>query len=217
MPGLPANCPKCGPFVSNAIWVENSTNATFKNIGVSCPKCGGRAKGVEGTFDFSGSDISVKSAPPITHEILSKLKLLAERAKDEVPTNQELIQNIAAFSPALATALTPISKTKAPWFLLLIVWWIISNIHVNLNLEANIDLNKVVSQAIHAVEHTHSEVPPEKSKADKSKSAVDLTLATEANFKATLSREKETPSKRQLRRARGRMKFAKPGSPRPRG
>jgi rRNA maturation protein Nop10 len=55
---LPVTCKACGTsaFVPAPIRIDNSRNATFKNvvIGGACPRCGGDVRVHDGSYDFAG-------------------------------------------------------------------------------------------------------------------------------------------------------------------
>src|SRR4051812_4973923 len=102
MAGLPAHCANCGlVFESAFLNVTNSESVTFQNIAVSCPRCGGMAKAIDGTFDFVGNTIKVHpGAPPRTVAILKVLQTALREA--EAGAEDKAVKTIAEKSPALA-------------------------------------------------------------------------------------------------------------------
>jgi hypothetical protein len=161
---------------------------------------------LDGTFDFKGADIHARYAPPATHALLAKLKRIAEQAKENSPTNEELLKDIAAVSPELAKALEPISKKVLPSFLLAMLFWFVT--HFSVNMEVKLDLSQLVSQAFHATHLSLGEDKNNEEVKERGHIKVDTTFATDINLKSVLSREKQSSSKRQLRRARGQHKSA---------
>jgi ribosome-associated translation inhibitor RaiA len=123
MTGLPSHCPKCGLIFESNVFGElsNASNITFKNIGTSCPRCGGIAQAIDGTFDFVGNAIKVKSAPPRTLAILSVLQKALEEAQQGKPEG-EVLSKIEQASPELASAIqATIAKSGKPILVVLLL------------------------------------------------------------------------------------------------
>lgn len=94
---------KCGlVFDSLGIDIKNSINVVIENNRVTCPKCSSVAKLLDGTFNFDKDGLAtLLSGPQITFEILTQLKLLAEKAiKDEYST-ETFKEKAKSISPIL--------------------------------------------------------------------------------------------------------------------
>lgn len=67
---------------------------------VSCPRCGGRARVVDGVFNELGKGrLEIVSAPAETRAIFEQLYGVAKRASNGELTPQQAIQEVAKFEP----------------------------------------------------------------------------------------------------------------------
>lgn len=202
MPLIPAYCPKCRiTFTPNAIFLGEGSSLVLGGGTTNCPKCGGRAQMASGTLSVVDGTLKAKNAPTWVNDVLERMRELADVAKGELPDNSSLLESVREVSPELADALTPISKIKPFWFLLLVVVWVLTRVNINLD----IDVNDLVSKAIAAAEQSKD---PQ----------VDAQHELEANplvdIKTPASERLGTqrPTKRQSRRTRGRTR-TKPSRP----
>jgi uncharacterized protein (DUF1697 family) len=85
-----AQCSKCGlVFEGRGIFIQNG-NVLMSNNTNRCPICKATAYLLEGNFVINeGQIIKVLSAPQFTKDILEKLKILAEQAKENEYSPQE--------------------------------------------------------------------------------------------------------------------------------
>jgi hypothetical protein len=145
MTGLPAHCSHCGLFfISNLFQVENSTDITFKDIGVSCPRCGKMANGIDGTFDFVENAIRVKQAPPKTLEILKALQDAVASAMAGADENT-IVEELQRKSPEFAElASLTLQKSGLVSLIFLLVYLLTS---CSANIDQTLDWNKLVDQA----------------------------------------------------------------------
>lgn len=103
MAGVPAKCtnPTCGlTFVSRAISVSMSIGIQISGNTVSCPRCGGRARVVDGVFNELGRGrLEIVSAPAETRAIFEQLYGVAKRASNGEITPQQAIEEVAKLEP----------------------------------------------------------------------------------------------------------------------
>jgi hypothetical protein len=164
---------------------------------VSCPNCGGAAKGIEGYFTLQNDSFAPIAASEPNLEILRRLYTKAKEAGDSADDREALIREVEAVSPALASALAPYAR-KAPITLVFLVLMIVL-IKCNFNVNVEFDVNEAIKQATHQVEQ-----------GDKKNLESEVTKAVEEKLKGP--QETERPTKRQLRRQRGQTKM-KQGKP----
>lgn len=156
MPFLPAHCPHCGIiFTPPAIGIGGNAQLTLRNATTNCPKCGGRARLVEGTFAASAERLVPVAGPPITFAILAALERAVEEAKRQQSDAKKLVKEIEKISPELAVILRPLIKYKTSTFILALVILLIHSLRINLD----VDLNKLIQQSIIAVEDRERSSP----------------------------------------------------------
>lgn len=92
---------KCGlVFDYLGINIKNSINVVIENNRVTCPKCHSVAKLLDGKFNFDEDGLAtLLSGPQITFEILTQLKLLAEKAIKEEYSAETFIEKAKSISP----------------------------------------------------------------------------------------------------------------------
>ena len=101
---VPATCTNCGlRFTSRQFHVENSQNVTFDGCTESCPRCGGRAKLQDGTYDFIGSAVAAFRAPGVTRKDIERFRSIAEAAKERRITPDLAGQQIKQINVSFGT------------------------------------------------------------------------------------------------------------------
>lgn len=107
MPSIPGYCARCDLVFAGTggIHLENSRNITIRNSSMTCPKCGRPAKLAEGTFNATHDTLELVSGPPLTVEILEKLRDIAERARKQEITPTAAVQEAKELDVALGTLL----------------------------------------------------------------------------------------------------------------
>lgn len=65
--------------------VENSTDITIEGGGTDCPRCGGFARWMSGTFDTAGESIVLKSGPQWSRDLVEHLRLGLQQIVEERP------------------------------------------------------------------------------------------------------------------------------------
>jgi hypothetical protein len=127
MPNLPAKCFNCGHLwvPSSGIRIENSHDIRIGTATINCPRCGGRARIVSGTFSTTHNDgLEVHDAPAWSLEVFAELAeavaaaeaLLAAGVRPRV-VERRLNEDLAS-SPAsglLRHLKRPSNTTVAAW------------------------------------------------------------------------------------------------------
>ena len=114
----------------------------------------------EGVYSTTSGELALDSGPASTRDMMQRLKLIAEKAKAEKLSADEIIAEIADVNPELAAKLR--TRFPLPAFVLLIVlFWIVKSFSLNLS----VDVNRLVDQAYHLAkgqdpqQHV-TEIPP---------------------------------------------------------
>lgn len=104
---MPAWCPTCNAMVdgSGGIHIENSTHVTLEDCTITCPKCWGTARIIEGTFNVRDGIIDVVTASPWTRAKLAEFQSALRWA----------IGNFDRDPAAAATRLTAANPEMAPF------------------------------------------------------------------------------------------------------
>lgn len=192
MAGLPSKCTQCGHvFASSGIVIVGATQVTTKNNTVSCPKCGGRAKGVEGQFSLKNDSFTPISASRSDLEILRQLYSKAKQAGESQEDREELVREVEAISPALAKAISPYALSYPTTIFVAFLFLLLSRCDFSFNTNVTLDLNEAIDQVIQMIESEDSE----ELKAEASK---------EIEEKLKTPQEPEKKTKRQSRRERGK-------------
>ncbi|MFB0490172.1 hypothetical protein ABIE45_002758 [Methylobacterium sp. OAE515] len=101
MPGLPAQCERCGHIFLSDVQFEHITINNARGFIFRCPECGGDAPGLDGSFSFSEDNTTIKYA---TSDTQTKLKALRQalKAAQENKSIEEVIAPLQEASPQLA-------------------------------------------------------------------------------------------------------------------
>lgn len=106
MGNIPARCGKCNLVFRAAIAVRNVQNMTLQGNHQQCPRCGGMAKIVEGTFDVSADSIFRQiDGKPVDAELFTRLGIILVQAKLDGAKPSEIVERIGPHSPTLAKRL----------------------------------------------------------------------------------------------------------------
>jgi hypothetical protein len=207
MAGAPAKCNDCGHiFESTAIQASSNVKIAISGMSTNCPKCGGTAPFVEGTLRYPNVGmVEPVIAPPLSREIIEKLKRMAESLKVDESSEEEVIAQVTAISPELAKTITPYVKRRGILFVIFVITWIIAHINfetsvkTNIEIDGKINLNDLFAYAVNEVDKQTS-------------LASDSRAAVNANEPKQSLRSPGTPNptKPQLRRIRGRTKRTRP-------
>jgi len=109
MPSIPGYCAHCDlAFDSRGAGVvlEDCTNVTIGGgKPLRCPECGRPAQIAAGTFNAIGDRLELVDGPPLTVEILQRLRDIAERAQSEEITPAEAVREARELNPVLGRLL----------------------------------------------------------------------------------------------------------------
>ncbi len=108
MPLVPAKCRDCGLVfrAAGGISVSNVSGLALRgNIYRPCPRCGGTADFLEGTFDVGAEFFKVIQAPESSIEMLRELRLLLIQSRDAAEPPEATIKRVEAASPEFAKTL----------------------------------------------------------------------------------------------------------------
>ncbi|MEX0426791.1 hypothetical protein AB3X52_04090 [Nocardioides sp. DS6] len=102
MVSIPARCARCGYTFqpSGGIWIEGATNVTFSNNTVNCPRCGGRAQFIDGTFDVVDGSIAMRSGPAWSWDVVESLRLTLVRIVEDQP--EDPVAAVETTNPRIA-------------------------------------------------------------------------------------------------------------------
>lgn len=105
--GLPMYCGACGLHFEDdrAIHVEGTArNLTIKNVSVACPRCGGRARAQEGTFNVTSGKWTLlrEALAGATHTELEGILATLRAAQARGATREQIAAEVAVQSPQLA-------------------------------------------------------------------------------------------------------------------
>lgn len=122
MPSIPGYCAACDLVFEgdDGVYIENSFNITVTGVEISCPECGEPASLASGTFSAIGNTLELVSGPPLTYEILSRLREIAERAQSHQVTPAEAVQEAKELDPVLGSIFENFVKVGIPALAVLI-------------------------------------------------------------------------------------------------
>lgn len=144
MTGLPASCPRCGHvFESKAFSIQNGRKISFKGVSVVCPRCGGTAKAIEGTFDFIENAIRVRDAPKASVDIIGLLQLTLKEARAG-NTTESIIARLHDADPVFAEQASKIVQKGGLPALTLMLIFLLNTCAANPS--TSLDWNRLVDQ-----------------------------------------------------------------------
>jgi hypothetical protein len=97
MPNPPARCRRCGLlYPARQYGGEGSINIRFVGCTEECPRCGGTAEVLDGTYDFVGDTVRLIAGPAATIETFRTIAAVLEGyksgRKSAIETKQEIEQ-----------------------------------------------------------------------------------------------------------------------------
>ena len=131
MAGVPAYCERCNTlFESSALSIGSGAVVTFANCGTSCPRCGGMARILDGTYSAVGAALQVLRGSSFTHEQVRRLQTLRSSLESEgrdpketIP--KEVIEAISAIQPELGAAVKLLQNGHAGWAVFMLFLFIL--------------------------------------------------------------------------------------------
>jgi hypothetical protein len=149
MVGIPARCERCGHVFASPLVQGFGATINFSSVGTPCPKCGANANIVEGSFHYSQEgEIDGIIAPPLTHKIINELRRITENAKQNMPSEDELLASVQEVSPELAEKISPLLKKKGVAVVIYLILLLLSQVNINIEIKATLDLNKLFDQVV---------------------------------------------------------------------
>ena len=101
---VPATCTRCGfRFTSRALRIRNAINITIRDIGETCPRCGGLAKLQDGTYDFVGEVLAAVRAPGVMRQDVLAFQGVARAVQEGVLSFEDASEQLAQINSAFAT------------------------------------------------------------------------------------------------------------------
>lgn len=111
--------PKCKiVFEDRSVNIQGGpgSHLFMANNTVYCPKCGSKAKLIEGNFTFDKNGVmQFLSGPEITRDILNALKSLTEEARNKNYNATQFIEKAQSISPALLSLQQFLPQDNAEW------------------------------------------------------------------------------------------------------
>jgi hypothetical protein len=122
MPSVPAKCRNCGLVwgAPGGIFLSGGSISLKGNTYGPCPRCGGQADLLEGTFDVVGDFFSVIQAPTASREMLNELRLLLIESNTARDSPAAVIGKVEDLSPVFARALRGLITDPALFSALLV-------------------------------------------------------------------------------------------------
>ena len=110
MVAIPARCTSCGHTFQpqSGIFIESSTHVTMSNNTTICPRCGGRAKFIEGRFNVTDGAIELLSGPQWSFDLVEGLRLTLRRIVDERPADP--VAAVGVVAPVLASDIDRVTR-----------------------------------------------------------------------------------------------------------
>lgn len=105
MVDMPAWCPRCNIMVDEAggFSIGDGANVIFENCSVTCPRCWGEAKVIEGQFSIRDGIINVITASPWTRARLAEYQSALQWASENFETQPDAaISRLEQSDPATA-------------------------------------------------------------------------------------------------------------------
>lgn len=153
MAGIPAHCDRCGTFESNAISVNNASTIRFVGSATNCPRCGGVARFLDGTWTERGGNIELVDGPSSSKALFLAFRQMVRQAEKGKLTPQEVQKKAAELDEGIgrAVGILLLRYPRSAVFIIALVAML-----KYMNVETKLDVNELVQQAI---EYTDSHKP----------------------------------------------------------
>lgn len=148
MPSIPGYCARCD-FVfdgTGGIHIENSVNVTLRAGKMTCPRCGRLANLASGTFNATSDTLELVAGPPLTAEILSRLRDIAERAKVGEITSRQAVMEASEIDPVAGRLFSEYLALGSQALFALLT--LITLYLTHLSLEASLEATEVSKQSL---------------------------------------------------------------------
>ncbi len=154
---IPAYCSHCKLIFPSGIVANNVHKLKLTGNRSQCPRCHNIGNVIDGTFNIESDVISVVQAPWATFEVLSELARLLGRAQQTNKTPAETASEAEKLNPSLARLIQSAAQkigSRKNWanILLLMLIFSIRSCSFNFNLDANVNVNELVSQMVRVLQ-----------------------------------------------------------------
>ncbi|WP_394891157.1 hypothetical protein ACG873_07545 [Mesorhizobium sp. AaZ16] len=198
---IPAYCEHCGNlFASRLISIQgNVRSLRLSNNKETCPRCGKMASTIDGVFDTADGVMRMLQGPQFSADMLRQFTDLLDKAHVDRLSGDELYQQAAAINPELGKAIAPLrgKSTSVLGIILLIIIAALQS--CDFKLEAKVDINQLVDQAVDYLERT--EEPDLRTSGSPKQDRLKRTHMPEIDPAAPVSRQ----VRRQLERQRQKL------------
>ncbi|WP_404713346.1 hypothetical protein [Sphingomonas sp. MMS24-J13] len=101
--------------------IENSTNVTITNVSETCPRCGGRAKLQDGTYDFIGAVLAAVRAPGVMRQDILEFQAVAKAVQAGEISSEEAVLRFEKLNDNLSKLWSWINENGAALAILLAI------------------------------------------------------------------------------------------------
>ncbi|WP_280569611.1 hypothetical protein [Chromohalobacter sp. 296-RDG] len=142
---IPGYCKDCGArFVSSAVSVDETSRVIVESTHVSCPNSPQhRAYLLDGVFTGAGELVRLLSGPDSSGEVLEQIAQLIREARAQGRSLDDTAEKAENLYPGIGSIL---KRFQNLGFAMAVV--IAMNPQVNLNFNVDIDVNRLVEQAV---------------------------------------------------------------------
>lgn len=130
MDGVPCHCPQCGAlFLQRGFIAGTGSNITIEGGATLCPRCGGRASMLSGTYNLNDDVFTLVAGPESTRQGVAALRSVLQRAQQgeaEPAEVREALEQQGGSLAALARFVPKTSGELAAWVgivVTLVIWW----------------------------------------------------------------------------------------------
>lgn len=102
MPVIPAFCEACGLVFNSPAEMENSSNVSFKDIGVVCPRCSAVGEILDGVYSTLGNTIQILATSQRSSDSLRKLANALRNATGRNASPEEIKATFKEHAPELS-------------------------------------------------------------------------------------------------------------------
>lgn len=109
----PARCTQCGLLFEqpNLIGGTGGAQVTFSNVGTNCPRCGGLAQVLDGTYSLQDGLMELVSGPQSTVELFRTLEAVIQQSRAKGDSPEQTAAKVAEAAPWLGAL-----RQKLPTF-----------------------------------------------------------------------------------------------------
>lgn len=173
---IPAHCGQCGALFATTgiVALRAGAQVTFSGCGMRCPRCGGGASILDGTFERTSSALRLLSGPQFTKEVLRAFGALIEQAERKEISTEDLQKQASELDVDLGRMVAEAIHSRWGLVALVVLLLCLKTCHFNIN----VDLNNLWDQTFRSgVVHQTSRVERKEGNArlDRSSDRLDAT------------------------------------------